>query len=423
MLRNRLPLHHFMKLVTLVSLLFVGVLTSSVSRGQGLSVSAGEYNECEGECCLRFDFVIPAGVTVKTLGVQLITLTSAQDDCFDWDCLATQISNLNPAGSFSHTGTGTFAITWGGNGVTGPASFTFYLCDFPNHIGPSCASGFPMFSYNAVDNSSPQVIVMSGSNIPIDGPCGAGNDVNCSGCDKFWVDFNYRCATKFCFRRAGTVLSSPTCSLRITFNPPISNCITSGQAPGCSAGTANGILPMGGGWTVSAHNATFPPNTIDYIDFFSQSQPNCIGHCHTFCFTIPKCYGPGNYTVNFYDLNDPTSGCGATSYALKHAPDGSVTVEPSGYGSQGLQNYPNPLVKDNGYKTIIPFTLNGAAEARITIYDPAGSKVHTETAQFTGSGKHSFQFTAEQLPTGTYYYAIESPLGAVIVQRTMLVVK
>jgi hypothetical protein len=62
-------------------------------------------------------------------------------------------------------------------------------------------------------------------------------------------------------------------------------------------------------------------------------------------------------------------------------------------------------------------------DARINLFDVAGKLVHSETSTFAGNGKHFFYFTATALPSGTYYYTIESPLGVTIVKRSMLIVK
>ncbi len=48
---------------------------------------------------------------------------------------------------------------------------------------------------------------------------------------------------------------------------------------------------------------------------------------------------------------------------------------------------------------------------------------HNDVQNFAGSGKHFFYFTGERLPTGKYFYTIESPLGAVIVKQSLLIVK
>ncbi len=422
----------FVRGTSLLCVVLLSILLRGESYGQGVTATAGNFNQCDAECCIRFDIVIPDGETVKTLGIQLNSNFASNDDCFNWDCLRDQVMNLNPAAAFSHPGLGTFNLTWGGNGITGPASFTIYLCDHPNRIGPSCASIFQTFSFGGLDNSTPPQAVMLGSDIPLDGPCGAGDDVNCSGCDKFWLDFKYRCALKFCFRRAGTVLSSPTCSLRVTFkdpnNPaqtlPLTDCITQGPAPGCANWTANGIEVDGGGWTINPHKRLVSGLwVVDSIDFYAISPTPCIGHCHTFCFRIPKCFTDRVTKVEIFDINDPQASCGAKTLLLKEAPS---TFTPSlvyGEGSATMPNYPNPLTKQSDFKTKIPFTLQVKSDARIRIVDESGKLIHTETENFNSTGTHFFFFTGEQLPSGRYFYTIESPLGNVIVNRTLLIVK
>jgi hypothetical protein len=63
------------------------------------------------------------------------------------------------------------------------------------------------------------------------------------------------------------------------------------------------------------------------------------------------------------------------------------------------------------------------SDAKINIFDATGKLIYTYFDHFLTPGKHFFYFTAEQIPSGTYYYGIESPLGSVIVNKTMIVVK
>jgi hypothetical protein len=46
-----------------------------------------------------------------------------------------------------------------------------------------------------------------------------------------------------------------------------------------------------------------------------------------------------------------------------------------------------------------------------------------DAQNFAGTGKHFFYFTGTQLPAGKYFYTIESPLGAIIVRQSLLIVK
>lgn len=53
----------------------------------------------------------------------------------------------------------------------------------------------------------------------------------------------------------------------------------------------------------------------------------------------------------------------------------------------------------------------------------SGRTVFTEAQEFSEAGKHFFFFTGEQLQAGKYFYTIESPLGDVIVEKSLWIVK
>jgi hypothetical protein len=87
------------------------------------------------------------------------------------------------------------------------------------------------------------------------------------------------------------------------------------------------------------------------------------------------------------------------------------------------QNYPNPLEASTGFKTIIPFTTVDEGMASIRIVDVTGKEVLKDAEEVTYAGTHFFYFTGDKLPAGTYYYQIQFPLGVVIQNKTMLIVK
>lgn len=88
-------------------------------------------------------------------------------------------------------------------------------------------------------------------------------------------------------------------------------------------------------------------------------------------------------------------------------PDNSEDSRPSGFTLQ--QNYPNPF----NSSTIIEFSLPGAAESRMVIYDVLGRRVRE---LFTGklpAGSHRIEFDSRDnnnnyLPSGVYFYQLTS---------------
>ncbi len=66
------------------------------------------------------------------------------------------------------------------------------------------------------------------------------------------------------------------------------------------------------------------------------------------------------------------------------------------------QNYPNPF----NPTTIISFTLKKKEEIKLEVFNVVGEKVAAIFNGVLNSGTHSFDFNAENLPSGTYIYRI-----------------
>ena len=67
------------------------------------------------------------------------------------------------------------------------------------------------------------------------------------------------------------------------------------------------------------------------------------------------------------------------------------------------QNYPNPF----NPSTKISFTLTKANHITLNLYNVLGQKIRTlEDGNFT-AGKHSIDFNAENLSSGTYFYELK----------------
>lgn len=81
------------------------------------------------------------------------------------------------------------------------------------------------------------------------------------------------------------------------------------------------------------------------------------------------------------------------------------------------QNFPNPF----NPLTKIEFALSEAAFVNLEIFDGRGTKVKTLVNSKLGRGEHVAEFEALGLPTGTYYYRMES--GDQVETRAMTLVK
>ncbi len=82
------------------------------------------------------------------------------------------------------------------------------------------------------------------------------------------------------------------------------------------------------------------------------------------------------------------------------------------------QNYPNPFVAS----TSIPYSLDRAADVRLTIFDAAGREVAVVAEGSRSAGEHTAVFDATVLASGTYVYRLDAD-GGTVETRRMTVVK
>lgn len=69
------------------------------------------------------------------------------------------------------------------------------------------------------------------------------------------------------------------------------------------------------------------------------------------------------------------------------------------------QNYPNPF----NPTTNINFSLAEASVVKMAVYNLLGQKVSVILDEYRDAGSHSITFDASVLPSGTYFYTIETP--------------
>ena len=81
------------------------------------------------------------------------------------------------------------------------------------------------------------------------------------------------------------------------------------------------------------------------------------------------------------------------------------------------QNYPNPF----NPSTTIRFSLPAANQMSLKIYNMTGQLVATLVDQQLSQGDHEFQWRADNMSSGIYYYSLES--GAYRVARKMILMK
>jgi len=67
-----------------------------------------------------------------------------------------------------------------------------------------------------------------------------------------------------------------------------------------------------------------------------------------------------------------------------------------------LQNYPNPFNPN----TTITFSLAKSGVVKIKIFDITGKEIEVKTSKYYNAGNHKFDFTANNLSSGIYFYQL-----------------
>ena len=110
--------------------------------------------------------------------------------------------------------------------------------------------------------------------------------------------------------------------------------------------------------------------------------------------------------VTHDQINFPINVAGPASAAAQvgEAPAQGVSAETNRFA---LDNYPNPF----NPSTTIGYTLAQAEQVRIGVYDVLGREVKRLVNGEQSAGRHEVVFEAGTLPSGTYFYRIETPSG------------
>jgi hypothetical protein len=114
-----------------------------------------------------------------------------------------------------------------------------------------------------------------------------------------------------------------------------------------------------------------------------------------------------------YFFNDSKIPNGQYTYRLKQSDyngtfsfSDEIIVEVEAPAEYSLeQNYPNPF----NPSTNINFSLAEAGLVKMVVYDMLGQKVSVIVDEFREAGYHTVTFNASNLPSGLYFYTLESP--------------
>lgn len=101
----------------------------------------------------------------------------------------------------------------------------------------------------------------------------------------------------------------------------------------------------------------------------------------------------------FYPQNIADVGIDGDCYCEtddKTAPGGLINL---------FQNYPNPF----NPITDISFSISKEMNVKLTIYNTAGVEIQTLVDTYLGSGIHKYSFDGTNVPSGIYFYKLETP--------------
>lgn len=405
LLRNMLKM--FASCLLMAQLIFV---SSAFGQGASLGTTAVYSDQCPTaiHCCQLITFT--AGGNTDHLSIQV---TGGVDpSCWNWGC-----QKSNPAANVAFTTKATgdgWDITFGPNPLGIGQTVQIMLCPVDNK--EACAYAYTSITWSA-DLVGPPPIPQGNGTTPILG-CTGTNDIMCPTCDRVDMTTPNTCYERFCITRhwpVSNLTSGKTFVLRI--KPKLKPCnITQTGCPVTSIQMDNTEFP---GWTANNPVDGTLPNGDTYTDI-PLTHTGDLGGCGTVCINIPKCHDPNapsnpiTHTVTVNNPDDPYP-CNPVSAAFKTVgTTQTITAE----------NFPNPLTRTNQFKTTIPFELSqNGGSAKISIINVDGKTVYQDVQEFAGSGKHFFYFTGEQLPSGKYFYTIESPIGTVIMNKSLLIVK
>ncbi len=175
------------------------------------------------------------------------------------------------------------------------------------------------------------------------------------------------------------------------------------------------------------------PVPVEFISFAASANGNNVvlqwetaTETNNYGFEVQRKFGDSNYEVlgfvigagtttepRTYFFTDSKIPNGQYTYRLKQTDyngtfsySDEVAVEVDAPAEYALeQNYPNPF----NPSTNINFSIAEPSVVEIAVFNLLGQKVAVLMDEFKEAGLHSVSFNASQLPSGAYFYTIETP--------------
>lgn len=159
-------------------------------------------------------------------------------------------------------------------------------------------------------------------------------------------------------------------------------------------------------------------NEIPYTLWDDATSRFASGRLRLTAYPFSKARGQGDVGSPLSITMNIENGAAASMHQRMNRPDdASLTLQgtPEAFGLDA--SYPNPF----NPVTTIQFAVPVQAQVKLTVYDMLGREVELLIDGVVAAGIHEVDFKADQLPSGTYLYRLDTPEGSF--SRTMLLLK
>jgi hypothetical protein len=154
--------------------------------------------------------------------------------------------------------------------------------------------------------------------------------------------------------------------------------------------------------TIVTNGITAIGDSINTADTFTDIDPE-IHRCYRIALDQESAY----YTSGFAIFGDQTAGelYAPNMYMVAYLRDPTAAVDDVKLEGNALaQNYPNPF----NPSTEIKYSLANTGKMTLKVYNALGVEVETLFDGTQSAGEHTATFNAGGMPTGTYFYTLQS---------------